>query len=185
MSDFLNNGLFPSIDASTLNDVTAEERSSAIDFVNRNNFVFEEFNVDKVMSTFLPEAAVHHIGGTFRGEAERRKFLETFYAKIFIPGISRNAMNHVVDRDGDGVMVRYQMHLVRYAWPSDIRGIAAGEDLLSNDGLPSTWYFGAVIDRLRMTSEGWKLFERYLGPAFRDKRLEISNDPKALKELPV
>ncbi|UKZ49626.1 hypothetical protein TrVGV298_003873 [Trichoderma virens] len=167
MSDFLNNGLFPSIDASTLNDVTAEERSSAIDFVNRNNFVFEEFNVDKVMSTFLPEAAVHHIGGTFRGEAERRKFLETFYAKIFIPGISRNAMNHVVDRDGDGVMVRYQMHLV------------------SNDGLPSTWYFGAVIDRLRMTSEGWKLFERYLGPAFRDKRLEISNDPKALKELPV
>ncbi|KAL6884435.1 hypothetical protein GGI43DRAFT_419513 [Trichoderma evansii] len=130
---------------------------------------------------FLPDAAIHHIGGAIRGKAEMKAFLEDLYAKVFIPGIGRNAMNHVVDRDDDGVIVRYQQHLVRYAWPSDTEGITAGEDLLSNDGLPSTWHFGTVIDRLRMTSEGWKIFERYLGPAFRDNRLEISNAPKTLE----
>ncbi|KAH6959566.1 hypothetical protein BKA56DRAFT_637491 [Ilyonectria sp. MPI-CAGE-AT-0026] len=179
MSGFTKNGLFPSINVSSLNDVTSEERSSAIDFVNRNNFVFEEFNVEKVLSTFLPDGAVYHIGGAVRGRAEMKIFLED-YAKVYIHGISRNAMNHVVDRDDDGVMVRYHQHLVRYAWPKDTESVTAGGDLLSDDGLPSTWFFATVIDRLRKTPEGWKVFERHLGPAFRDNRLENSNAPQAI-----
>ncbi|KUM61382.1 hypothetical protein ACN42_g5740 [Penicillium freii] len=113
MSSLIANGRYPPVSGSTLSDVSSEERSSAIDFVNRHNFVFEEFDHAKITATFLPNAVVYHSHGTISGHEEMKKFFENIYG-FFIPGISRSATNHVIDRDEDGgVLVRYQETLIR------------------------------------------------------------------------
>ncbi|KAH8697163.1 hypothetical protein BGW36DRAFT_378091 [Talaromyces proteolyticus] len=178
MSSFIIDGRLTPINPSSLNDVTSEERSSAIDFVNRHNFIFQEFNHDKMIATFLPDAVVYHSKGTIHGHAEFRAFFENLYG-AYIPGISRSATNHIVDRDGDGgVVVRYQQYLIRYGWAGDDAKTVAGKNFVRDDGLPSIWWFAPIIDRLRMTADGWKFFERYLGPSFTNQRLD---PPKASK----
>jgi hypothetical protein len=177
MSSFLVNQNFPHIKPSTLNDVTVEERVTAIDFVNRHNFVFEEFDHDKMISTFLPNSTVYHTEGIVRGHAEMRIFFQDVYG-FFIPGISRSATNHVVDRDEDGgVMVRYQLYLYRHGWPKAEKN-NAGVDEVSERGLPAIWWYSPMIDRLQMTSDGWKIYERYLGPSIRNGNLDLTNMPK-------
>ncbi|KAJ6008891.1 hypothetical protein N7499_001062 [Penicillium canescens] len=107
MSSFIVDERYPPVSGSTLNDVSSEERSSAIDFVNRHNFVFEEFDHAKMTATFLLNAVVYHSHGTVSGHKEMKEFFENIYG-FFIPGISRSATNHIVDRDKDrGVLVRY------------------------------------------------------------------------------
>ncbi|KAF3385088.1 hypothetical protein F1880_002072 [Penicillium rolfsii] len=178
MSSLIVDGRLPSISSSTFGDVSSEERSSAIDFVNRHNFVFEEFDHNKMTATFLPDAVVYHSHGTIRGPEERKTFFENVYG-FFIPGISRSATNHVVDRDVDGgVLVRYQETLVRYGWPGDETSSFKEADVVRENGLPAIWWIGTVIDRLRMTSDGWKIFERYLGTPFRNGALDLDRAPE-------
>ena len=95
MCHFLINGRFPPIGNYTSSEVTSDERVTAIDFVNRHNFVFEEFDHAKMAATFLPDAVVYHSHGTIRGYAEMKRFFEEKYA-FFITGICRSATNHVV-----------------------------------------------------------------------------------------
>lgn len=177
MSSLIVNGRYPPVNGSTLNDVNGEERSSAIDFVNRHNFVFEEFDHAKMSATFLPNAVVYHSHGTISGHAEMKEFFEKVYG-FFIPGISRNATNHIVDRDEDGgLLVRYQEILIRYGWPGDDASAFSQQDQIRENGLPAVWWIGTVIDRLRMTSNGWKIFERYLGTPFRNGALDLNRAP--------
>ncbi|KAJ5764892.1 hypothetical protein N7520_004451 [Penicillium odoratum] len=180
MSSFVKNDRFPPIKLSTSNDVSSDERITAIDFVNRHNYVFEEFNPDDMLSTFLPNGVVYHSHGTVRGHAEMREFLENHYA-FFIHGISRSATNHVVDRDEEGVMVRYHECLIRYGWADDDAKILAGHDVIRNDGLPAIWWSGPMIDRLRMTDDGWKIFERYLGAPVRNGNLDPLSEDTVIK----
>ncbi|KAJ5509591.1 hypothetical protein N7527_011734 [Penicillium freii] len=154
MSSLIANGRYPPVSGSTLSDVSSEERSSAIDFVNRHNFVFEEFDHAKITATFLPNAVVYHSQGTISGHEEMKKFFENIYG-FFIPGISRSATNHVIDRDEDGGVL----------------------DVVRENGLPAIWWIGTNIDRLRMTSDGWKIFERYLATPFRNGALDITRAP--------
>ncbi|KAL2829486.1 hypothetical protein BDW59DRAFT_178448 [Aspergillus cavernicola] len=177
MSSFLIDGRFPPIQSSPSKDITSDERSTAMDFVNRHNFIFQEFNHEKMIATFLPDAVVYHSHGTIRGHAEIKHFFENTYG-FFIPGMSRHATNHVVDRDADGgVVIRYQETLIRYGWGEDNANVVSGRDVVRNDGLPAIWWFGPIIDRLRMTADGWKIFERYLGASFRNRSLDL---PKTL-----
>jgi hypothetical protein len=114
----LVNGKFPPPSRSTSNEVTAEERITAVDFVNRVNYIFEEFNHDKILDCFLYDCSVYHFHGTIKGREENRKFMEDTYGYL-IPGVTRHATNHIVDRDSDdGVMVRYHEHL--YAEPAGV-----------------------------------------------------------------
>lgn len=174
MSKFLIDGRYPPVRNHTSDDVTADERITAIDFVNRHNFVFEEFNHEKMAATFLPNAVVYHSHGTIRGLAEMKQFFENKYG-FFIAGIGRSATNHVVERDEDGgVVVRFQECLIRHSWPDEKHDAYAvtGEDVARKDGLPSIWWFGTIVDRLRKTEDGWKIFERYLGTPFRNQLLD-------------
>ncbi|KAF7591140.1 hypothetical protein BBP40_001914 [Aspergillus hancockii] len=100
--------------------VTAEERSSAVDFVNYLNLLYEEFDHNTMSSNFTPDAAVNHAYGTFRGSSELRTSIERDYPPLD-PGVSRHAANHTVSREVEtgGVIVRYHNELVCYAWPSD------------------------------------------------------------------
>ncbi|RYN48498.1 hypothetical protein AA0118_g11808 [Alternaria tenuissima] len=41
-------------------DVTAEERSSAIDFVNRNNLIMEQFQVEEILSQAAEGVVLRH-----------------------------------------------------------------------------------------------------------------------------
>jgi hypothetical protein len=174
MSSFASNGHFPPTIGYTSSDVTSDERSTAIDFVNRHNFIFEEFDHTKMLATFLPDAVVYHSHGTVRGHAEMKVFFKEKYG-FFIPGIGRSATNHIVDRDeSGGVIVKFQECLIRHSLvgeqndPHDIKSA----DVTRDDGLPAIWWFATVTDRLRMTNEGWKIFERYLGTPFRNKALD-------------
>ncbi|KAL3440950.1 hypothetical protein BJX65DRAFT_314281 [Aspergillus insuetus] len=170
---------------STIFSVTPEERTSAIDFINRQNYIFQEFNHDRMLDTFLPDATVYHSERTLRGHAEIRSFFETCYGRA-IPGVYRSATNHIVDRDeddedGTGVVVRYQQYLIRCGWEGhgeDEEVAASGKDPITQDGLPAIWWFGSVVDRLRMTKEGWKVYERFVGPSFRNSRLDLGNRTK-------
>jgi hypothetical protein len=72
-------------------------------------------------------------------------------------------------------MVRYQETLIRYGWKGDgDPNNVAGHDVIRNDGLPAVWWVGSMVDRLRMTEDGWKVFERYLGAPFRNQALDPS-----------
>ena len=54
-----------------------------------------------MISTFLPNAVIHHSHGTISGQKEMTEFFEKIYG-FFILGISRSATNHIVDRDEHG-----------------------------------------------------------------------------------
>ncbi|RAH61089.1 hypothetical protein BO85DRAFT_484839 [Aspergillus piperis CBS 112811] len=183
MSSMIVNGRYPPVNGSTLNDVTSEERSSAIDFVNRHNFVFEEFDHAKMIDTFLQNATVYHSHGTISEHKQMKEFFEKIYG-FFIPGISRSATNHIVDRDEDGgVIVRYQEMLIRYGWPGDDTAGFTRKDVVRENGLPAIWWIGTIIDRLRMTSSGWKIHERYLGTPFRNGALDLDRAPERVSSV--
>jgi hypothetical protein len=177
------NRYYPVKCPSEIYSVTAEERTSAIDFINRQNYIFQEFNHDRMLDTFLPDATVYHSERTLRGHAEIRTFFETCYGRT-VPGVCRSATNHIVDRDeddedGTGVVVRYQQYLIRYGWKGDHEDGFSGKGTITQDGLPAIWWFGSVVDRLRMTEEGWKVYERFVGPSFRNSRLNLDSMLKA------
>lgn len=144
---------------------------SAIDFVNRVNWLFETWNVEGMLEAFLPDAVAFHFHGTIRGHAEMRHFFEHDYPYL-VPGVSRNATNHIVDPDGEGVEVRYQNLLVRYANPEAAAALGAGQVLDSNDDLPAIWLYSPMRDRLRRSADGeWKIFERYIGGSTTNARM--------------
>jgi hypothetical protein len=178
-------GALPPITPATLNNVTADDRSSAVDFVNRVNFLFEEFDHDKMLGAFHPDAVVYHFHGKIQGLSAMRSFLERDYPYL-IPGVSRHATNHIVDRDGEsGVAVRYHEHLVRYAWPDKtVQEASENQDprVLENVGdLPAIWLFTPMLDRLRKTDEGeWKIFERHLGTSSFNRKLDPSKTRSSL-----
>lgn len=159
---------FPSIPRHTA--VAPEDWSSAVDFVNRLNWLFETWDVDSMVQAFLPDAVAYHFHGTIRGHEEIRRFFEQDYPYL-IPGVSRHATNHIVDADGDGVVVRYQNLLIRHATPADAASLAAGEVLHSDSGLPAIWLFSPMRDRLRRTAEGWKVHERFIGGSVTNRAL--------------
>lgn len=160
---------FPRIQTQT--PIDPADWISAIDFVNRVNWLFETFDVEGMLDAFLPEAVAFHWHGTIRGIEAMRHFFEVDYPYL-IPGISRSATNHIVDPDEDGVQVRYQNLLVRYADPKDARSIGAGQVMNSENDLPAIWVYSPMRDRLRRASDGsWKIFERYIGGSTTNVRL--------------
>jgi hypothetical protein len=158
--------------------VSAEDRASAIDFVNRVNWFFETWDVDAMVDAFLPDSVTYHVHGTIRGKDETRRFFNKIYPYI-IPGVSRHATNHIVDPDDDnGVIVRYHNLLVRYARPEVAPAHLAGQVLENPDDLPATWIYSTVVDRLRRCNNMWKIFEKYVGCTSINNRLTPSRtDP--------
>jgi len=102
------------------------DRISAIDFVNRVNWLFETWDVGEMVNAFLPDSVAYHFHGTIRGREGLRHFFENDYPYL-IPGVSRHATNHIVDQDEDGVDVRYQNLLVRFTDPENAVALGAGE----------------------------------------------------------
>lgn len=153
--------------------VNPADRASAVDFVNRVNWWFETWDVEAMIDAFLPEAVAYHFHGTIKGHAEIRHFFENDYPYL-IPGVSRHATNHIVDADEDGVVVRYQNLLVRYAEPADAPSLGAGQVMHSPNDLPAIWLYSPMIDRLRRTESGWKIIERYIGGSTTNSRLNPS-----------
>ncbi|WP_434607884.1 nuclear transport factor 2 family protein [Pseudomonas sp. D2-30] len=151
---------FPRI--SSQSGVDTAERISAIDFVNRVNWWFETWDVEAMVDAFLPDAVAYHFHGTIRGHDEIRQFFEKDYPYL-IPGVSRHATNHIVDVDEDGVVVRYQNLLVRYATPELAAMLGDGQAIDSPGDLPGIWLYSPMMDRLRRTEHGWKIFERFIG----------------------
>jgi SnoaL-like domain len=150
--------------------VDPADRQSAIDFVNRVNWLFHTWDVDALVDAFLPNSVIYHRHGTNHGQVETRRFFDEVYPYI-IPGVSRHATNHIVDPDEDGVVVRYHNLLVRYAQPEAAPDLAGGQVMHSPDDLPGIWMYSAMIDRLRRTDSGWKIFERYVGGTTTNDRL--------------
>ena len=146
--------------------VSADDRISAIDFVNRVNWLFETWDVDAMVESFLPDAAVFHFHGSFRGHAELRSFFANEYPYL-IPGVSRHATNHIVDADEpEGVVVRYQMLLIRHAFPDTAPGVPSVDGVVDSPyGLPSIWLYSPMLDRLRRADRGWRIYERHIGPS--------------------
>jgi ketosteroid isomerase-like protein len=141
--------------------VAPAEIASAVDFVNRVNWLFETWDVDAMVRSFTPDAVAYHFHGTIRGEAEIRRFFEQDYPYL-VPGVGRHATSHIVDTDGDGVQVRYHNLLVRHSRPADAPALGAGQVMDSLD-LPALWLYSPMRDRLVRTPEGWKIRERYIG----------------------
>lgn len=151
--------------------VDPADRVSAIDFVNRVNWWFETWDVESMLDAFMPDAVAYHFHGTISGHEEMRQFFAHDYPYL-IPGVSRHATNHIVDQDEDGVVVRYQNLLVRYASPESAAALQAGEVMNSPDDLPGIWLYSPMVDRLRRTDTGWKITERYIGGSTTNSRLD-------------
>ena len=96
------------------NPVDAADRVSAIDFINRVNWLFDAWDIDAMVEAFLPDSVTHHTHGVVRGRIETRRFFQEQFPYT-VPGISRHATNPIVDPDDDGVIVRYHNLLVRYS----------------------------------------------------------------------
>jgi hypothetical protein len=169
---------FPNIPAQ--GEVDPADRVSAIDFVNRLNGWFETWDVEAMLNAFLPDAVAYHFHGTISGRSEMRQFFERDYPYL-IPGVSRHATNHIVDADEDGVVIRYQNLLVRHASPQAAAALGQGQAIHSQDDLPAIWLYSPMMDRLRRTEEGWKVFERFIGGSTINTRLNPgTTDPAEL-----
>ncbi|MDF2641388.1 MAG: hypothetical protein K0R45_660, partial [Pseudomonas sp.] len=101
-------------------------------------------------------------------------------------GVSRHATNHIVDADEDGVVVRYQNLLVRYATPESAAILGDGQAIDSPDDLPAIWLYSPMMDRLRRTEHGWKVFERFIGGSAINMRLNppITDAAQLAKYMP-
>jgi hypothetical protein len=144
--------------------VDAADRVSAIDFINRVNWLFDAWDIDAMVEAFLPDSVMHHTHGVSRGKAETRRFFQE-QSPYVVPGVSRQALNPIVDPDDDdGVIVRYHNLLVRHTAQATSPRIVAGQVVAGAVDMPELWVYSAMTDRLRRTESGWRIFERRVGP---------------------
>jgi hypothetical protein len=144
--------------------VDAADRVSAIDFINRVNWLFDARDIDAMVEAFLPDSVMHHTHGVSRGKAETRRFFQE-QSPYVVPGVSRQALNPIVDPDDDdGVIVRYHNLLVRHTAQATSPRIVAGQVVAGAVDMPELWVYSAMTDRLRRTESGWRIFERRVGP---------------------
>lgn len=163
--------------------VSAEDRVSAIEFINRVNWFFDAWDVESIVQAFAENSVTYHFHGTNRGRAEVRQFLTEKYPYL-IPGVSRHATNHIVDADEDGVVVRYHNLLIRYATPEAAPTMGFAKALESQEDMPGIWLYSVMVDRLRRTPEGWEIFERHVGATTTNARLNPSTtDPTYFTHL--
>jgi SnoaL-like domain len=159
----------PSVDLDS--PVDPADRVTAIDFINRVNWIFDAWDIDAMVEAFLPDSVMHHTHGIVRGRIETRRFFQEQYPYT-VPGVSRHATNPIVDPDDDdGVVVRYHNLLVRYSVETGSPRIVGGQVVSSPTGLPAMWVYSAMTDRLRRTDRGWRIFERRVGPTSMNDRL--------------
>jgi SnoaL-like domain len=150
--------------------VDPADRVSAIDFINRVNWLFDAWDIDAMVEAFLPDSVTHHTHGIVRGRIETRRFFQEQYPYT-VPGISRHATNPIVDPDDDGVIVRYHNLLVRYSAEASSPRIVGGQVVASPTDMPALWVYSTMSDRLRRTDGGWRIFERRVGPTSMNDRL--------------
>jgi SnoaL-like domain len=151
--------------------VDIADQVSAIDFINRVNWLFDAWDIDAMVEAFLPDSVTHHTHGTVRGRIETRRFFQEQFPYT-VPGVSRHATSPIVDPDDDdGVIVRYHNLLVRYATQAASPRIVGGQVVSSPTDLPALWVYSAMTDRLRRTDHGWRIFERRVGETSMNDRL--------------
>ena len=75
-------------------NVSAQDRTEAIDFVNRLNFAFDHWNIAEMNEAFSENCIVEHPRGRVEGRAAIAKFLDAY--KPLTLGIRRVALNHTV-----------------------------------------------------------------------------------------
>jgi hypothetical protein len=162
----------PSLPSVVLNSpVDTADQVSAIDFINRVNWIFDAWDIDAMVEAFLPDSVTHHTHGTVRGRIETRRFFQEQYPYT-VPGVSRHATNPIVDPDDDdGVIVRYHNLLVRYSTAASSPRIVGGQIVASPADVPALWVYSAMTDRLRRTEGGWRILERRVGPTSMNDRL--------------
>lgn len=154
----------PSLPAVVLDSaVDPADRVSAIDFINRVNWLFDAWDIDAMVEAFLPDSATFHTHGVSRGKIETRRFFQEQSPHV-APGVSRQALNPIVDPDDGGVIVRYHNLLVRSTSQAASPRIVSGQVVTGVVEAPEIWIYSAMTDRLRRTEHGWRIFERYVGP---------------------
>jgi hypothetical protein len=155
----------PSLPAVVLDSaVDPADRISAIDFINRVNWLFDAWDIDAMVEAFLPDSTTHHTHGVSHGKLETRRFFQDQSPHV-TPGISRQALNPIVDPDDDGgVIVRYHNLLVRHTAQAASPKIVSGQVITAAPDTPEIWIYSAMTDRLRRTETGWRIFERHVGP---------------------
>lgn len=138
--------------------VDQDDWFSAVDFVNRLIWRAEASGVDTLVDAFMPDVTVFHSLGVVHGWDESRKlFTETYPVRI--SGANQLAVNHIVEPDGDGVLVRYHNLIVLGSRPPGSPA-ARWVDVARFPAALSSW---PVTDRLRRHDRQWKILERYLG----------------------
>lgn len=155
----------PSLPAVVLDSaVDPADRISAIDFINRVNWLFDAWDIDAMLEAFLPDSTTFHTHGVSRGIIETRRLFQDQSPHV-MPGVSRQALNPIVDPDGDdGVIVRYHNLLVRNTARAATARIVSGQVISGAVDAPEIWIYSAMTDRLRRTPRGWRIFERHVGP---------------------
>lgn len=143
--------------------VDAADRVSAIDFINRVNWLFDAWDIDAMVEAFLPDAVTYHTHGVNRGQLETRRFFQG-QTPYVVPGVSRQALNPIVDADDGGVIVRYHNLLVRQTAQVAAPRIVSGQVVAGAGDTPVLWIYSAMTDRLRRTAKGWRIIERHVGP---------------------
>ncbi|MGH3971067.1 MAG: nuclear transport factor 2 family protein, partial [Mycobacterium sp.] len=141
--------------------VDPTDGSTAIDFINRVNLLFDAGDIDAMVEAFLPDSTTFHTGGVTHGQTEMRRFFQQ--AQPYSgAGVSRIATNPIVDADddGEGVIVRYHNLIVRYSTEAP-SSIVTGQVQETPEDLPAIWVYSAMTDRLRRHGRGWRIFERY------------------------
>lgn len=154
----------PSLPAVVLDStVDPADRVSAIDFINRVNWLFDAWDIDAMVEAFLPDCTTYHTHGVSHGKLETRRFFQDQSPHV-VSGVSRQALNPIVDADDGGVIVRYHNLLVRHTAQASLPRIVSGQVITAAPDAPEIWIYSAMTDRLRRTERGWRIFERHVGP---------------------
>jgi hypothetical protein len=68
------------------------------------------------------------------------------------------------------VIVRYHNLLVRNTAQAASPRIVSGQVITGAADAPEIWIYSAMTDRLRRTENGWRIFERHVGPTSMNDR---------------
>ena len=134
--------------------VDPADRMTAIDFINRVNWIFDSWDIDAMVEAFLPDSVTHHTHGVVRGRIETRRFFQEQYPYT-VPGVSRHATNPIVDPDDDGVIVRYHNLLIRYSAEASSPRIVGGQVVASPSDMPTFW--GVLGDDGPLAAQRWRM----------------------------
>jgi hypothetical protein len=141
--------------------MNAVVRTEVIDFINRHNLYFDQWDYEKLADTFTDDAAIDHPIGQASGRSEINKLLKDY--EPITRGVRRENANYVIDVISEGkAIVHYHSILIRVTREEDAAKARETSGFLRDTtGFPILICHALVTDTVvQDKNANWKVFRK-------------------------